>query len=178
MGHDGHPGSPAPAPLPRSDSWLGASYAARVALAAGITVVIADLFDVQHAFWMTITAVIVLQPDLSGTRGKAVSRVIGTLVGAATGSLMAALLPYNPVTVAACVLFTILACWWIRRLREPMPLAAVTAVIVFYFSRHDHSLLVGALRCLEILAGVFIGLVVAMLPIPLPRSMDQRQTRV
>ena len=49
------------------------------------------------------------------------------------------------------------------RLRDPMPLAALT-VLVFTFDRREQALAAGFWRCVEIIAGVAIGLALMAIP--------------
>jgi len=47
-----------------------------------------------------------------------------------------------------------------------MPLAVVATVLVFTFDRQEHTLAAGLWRCVEIIAGVGIGLALTAIPFP------------
>ena len=64
------------------------------------------------------------------------------------------------------VAVTILLCWSSGRLHDPMPLAALTTVLVFTFDRQEQALAAGLWRCAEIIGGVGIGLVLTAIPFP------------
>jgi uncharacterized membrane protein YgaE (UPF0421/DUF939 family) len=113
-----------------------------------------------------MSAIVVLQPRRGDTWRKGVSRVVGTLIGAAVATACAAVLPANPITVAAAVAVTILLCWSSGRLQDPIPLAALTTVLVFTFDQEEHALAAGFWRCAEIIVGVGIGLLLTAIPFP------------
>jgi uncharacterized membrane protein YccC len=142
------------------------AYTIRAAAAAGITTALWQGLNLTHGIWLTISAVVVIQPRRSDTRAKGMNRVVGTLIGAAVATACAAVMPANAFTVALAVALTILLCWGSGRLRDPMPLAALTTVLVFTFDRQEHALAAGFWRCVEIIAGVGIGLALTAIPFP------------
>ena len=142
------------------------AYTIRAASAAGIATALWQGLQLTHGIWLAISAIVVLQPRRGDTWRKGVSRVVGTLIGAAVATACAAVLPANAFTVAAAVAVTILLCWSSGRLHDPMPLAALTTVLVFTFDRQEHALAAGFWRCAEIIGGVGIGLVLTAIPFP------------
>lgn len=141
-------------------------YTIRAAVAAGTTTALWQGLNLTHGIWLTISAVVVIQPRRGDTWAKGVNRVVGTLVGAAVATACAALMPANALTVGLAVALTVLLCWGSGRLHDPMPLAALTTVLVFTFDRQEHALAAGFWRCVEIIAGVGIGLVLTAIPFP------------
>lgn len=144
----------------------GWNYALRAGLAAGIATAIWQSLHLDRGFWIAISAVIVIQPDRRATIAKSWIRVVGTLIGAATATLAATFLTLNPVTAALVVGLTVALAWWIPMLREPLPLAAITAILVFSLDDEKHSLVMGLWRSVEIVGGVTIGLGLAAIPLP------------
>jgi uncharacterized membrane protein YccC len=142
------------------------AYTVRAALAAGVTTAIWQGLGLTHGIWLAISAIVVIQPRRYDAWAKGTSRIIGTVIGAAVATVCAAAMPADAVTVALAVAATILVCWASGRLQDPMPLAALTTVLVFTFDRQDHTLTAGLWRCGEIVAGVAIGLVLTALPFP------------
>lgn len=142
------------------------AYTLRAAAAAGITTALWQGLNLTHGIWLTISAVVVIQPRRVDTRAKGMARVLGTLIGAGVATVCAAMMPANALTVAGAVALTILLCWGSGRLRDPMPMAALTTVLVFTFDRQEHTLVAGLWRCLEITAGVGIGLALTAIPFP------------
>ena len=142
------------------------AYTIRAAAAAGIATTLWQGLELTHGIWLAISAIVVLQPRRDQTWAKGVNRVVGTLIGAAVATACAAVLPANAFTVAGAVAVTILLCWSSGRLHDPMPLAALTTVLVFTFDRQEHALAAGFWRCAEIIGGVGIGLVLTAIPFP------------
>jgi uncharacterized membrane protein YccC len=60
--------------------------------------IFARLAHLHRAHWVTVTVVIILQPSAGATFGRAVSRILGTLVGATAAALLAPLV-HGPLSV-------------------------------------------------------------------------------
>ena len=67
-------------------------HALRVATVASIAVWLAHGLRIRHDYWVTITAVILLQPYVGATTQRALQRVAGTVVGAMLAALLAGLM--------------------------------------------------------------------------------------
>jgi uncharacterized membrane protein YccC len=65
-------------------------HALRVAVVAGVDVVLIRAMNVRHGFWLAMTSIIVLQPYGSGTLRRSVQRVGGTIAGGVLAALLAA----------------------------------------------------------------------------------------
>lgn len=74
----------------RRDS-LVLRHALRVAIVTAVAVWLAQAFHLPRGYWVTITAVLILQPYTGATTLKAVQRVIGTVVGAILTAALGAL---------------------------------------------------------------------------------------
>ena len=142
------------------------AYTVRASAAAAIATALWQGLELTHGIWLAISAIVVLQPRRDETWAKGVNRIIGTFIGAAVATACAAVLPANALTVSSAVAVTILLCWSSGRLHDPMPLAALTTVLVFTFDRQEHALAAGLWRCVEIVGGVAIGLVLTAIPFP------------
>jgi uncharacterized membrane protein YccC len=142
------------------------AYTIRAAAAAGITTALWQHLNLTHGIWLTISAVVVIQPRRDESWAKGMNRVVGTLIGAAVATVCAAVMPANALTVGLAVALTILLSWGSGRLRDPMPLAAIATVLVFTIDRQEHALTAGLWRCGEIIAGVAMGLALTAIPFP------------
>jgi uncharacterized membrane protein YccC len=87
-------------------------YALRVAVVTTVAVALAQLLHVKRGYWMTITAIVILQPYTGITTTRALQRVIGTVLGAiitaALGALFhdpRAILVLSFLFAAACIAF-------------------------------------------------------------------------
>ncbi len=94
-------------------------FSLRLALAMAIGVAVYKIFNVSKGYWIAMTAMIILQPELGATFTKALDRLKGTLSGAIIGSLI--------------FLF-------------PLPLSIKMAVVLFsafvmmYYIQHNYAL--------------------------------------
>jgi uncharacterized membrane protein YccC len=57
-------------------------FALRVAVVTTIAVALSELLGLKHGYWLTITAIVILQPYTGVTLTRAVQRVLGTVLGA------------------------------------------------------------------------------------------------
>jgi uncharacterized membrane protein YccC len=65
-------------------------HALRMAVVAGVDVVLIEMLNLPHGFWLAMTSIIVLQPYGSGTLRKGAQRVGGTIGGGVLAALLAA----------------------------------------------------------------------------------------
>jgi len=65
-------------------------HALRMAVVAGVDVVLIQVLHVPHGFWLAMTSIIVLQPYGSGTLRRGVQRVGGTIAGGLLAALLVA----------------------------------------------------------------------------------------
>ena len=70
--------------------WL--SHAARTALAAVASLIVARLCRMPEAYWAPITTIIVMQSTLGAAWDASKQRLIGTALGAAAGAIYGELL--------------------------------------------------------------------------------------
>lgn len=63
-------------------SSLAMRHALRVAIVTAVAVLVTRAFALAHGYWVTITAIIILQPYAGATTIKALQRVMGTVAGA------------------------------------------------------------------------------------------------
>jgi uncharacterized membrane protein YccC len=71
-------------------------FALRVGIVTAAAVALAAAFHLKRGYWMTITAVIILQPYVGLTTQRAVQRVLGTIVGAALTAVLASVFHDTP----------------------------------------------------------------------------------
>ena len=83
--------------------------------------------------WSVVSGIVVLQATLQDTRGSAMLRVLGTLIGATIAAVYLAFFRFHPVGMAVCVGLTVLFCQ-AARVPDHARLAAVTVVIVLAVS--------------------------------------------
>lgn len=65
---------------------LALQHAFRYALVVGVATAMARMIGLQHAYWLPLTAALILRPDYASTLHRGVGRLAGTLVGVAFAS--------------------------------------------------------------------------------------------
>ena len=86
---------------------------------------------IPHGYWLPLTVLVVLRADFTSTAVRGVSRILGTIAGAALATLLAALL--RPDDVVLTVLFTIsvFASYLVLRVNYTLFSITVTSYVVF-----------------------------------------------
>ena len=77
-------------------------YALRLGIVTAAAVALTSALDLKRGYWVTVTAVIILQPYVGATSLRALQRVLGTVVGGALAALLAAWF-HSPVAVVVMV---------------------------------------------------------------------------
>lgn len=75
-------------------------HALRVAVVVAVAVALVHLLELRHGYWVTITAVIILQPWAGTTNTKALQRVLGTVLGGMLAAALSGLL-HDPTAILA-----------------------------------------------------------------------------
>jgi uncharacterized membrane protein YccC len=83
--------------------------------------------------WSVVSGIVVLEATLEDTRGSAMLRVLGTLIGATVAAIYLSFFRFDPLGMAACVGVTVLFCQAIG-VPDHARLAAITIVIVLAVS--------------------------------------------
>lgn len=123
-----------------------------------------------------ITAIICMQPYVSGTRNYAVTRVIGTLIGSFWGLLLLVLLhavptigqllPLPHLLMAIGVLLSLYSTKLVRRSNASVQAAIVFLCIVISFPDVDSPLRQTGLRLADIFLGTLIAILVNIFRLP------------
>ena len=93
--------------LMRPDSVV-LQHALRIGLVTTVAVFVTSMLRLNHGYWVTLTAVVIMQPYGSATRQKAFQRVAGTIIGAAVAAVLSAIFGGTGVIVVLIFLFTAL----------------------------------------------------------------------
>jgi uncharacterized membrane protein YccC len=83
-------------------------HALRVAIITTTAVFITGLLHLNHGYWVTLTAVVILQPFGAATRQKAVQRVVGTILGGMVAAALSALFHSAIAVLVLIAIFTML----------------------------------------------------------------------
>ena len=83
-------------------------HALRIAIVTMLAVVVTSLLHLNHGYWVTLTAVVILQPFAAMTRQKALQRVVGTILGGIVAAWLSALFHGGAVVPVLIAIFTML----------------------------------------------------------------------
>ncbi|MGC9528490.1 MAG: FUSC family protein [Limnospira sp.] len=78
-------------------------HGVRLAVATSAGVAIATLESIPHGFWMSLTVLLVLQPDFGSTYRRFFHRILGTILGALLTPLLAIAIPQTYILEAIAV---------------------------------------------------------------------------
>jgi uncharacterized membrane protein YccC len=140
------------------------------ALGVGGAVLLAFTLNLDNPWWAGISVVSILQAEHSATARRAVDRIFGTAVGAATGFLFATLIAWHLPFMLACAAvasFTIYAQERTTRSYAVL-LGGVTALLVLFgsFESPDQALSLAVYRGLEVIVGIVVGTLVTYVLLP------------
>jgi uncharacterized membrane protein YccC len=147
---------------PRS-VWFRSSMRGAVALA--LAVLVADLADVQHGFWVVLGTLSVLRTNAAATGATVLRALAGTVVGFAIGSALMLAIGTNPTTLWIVLPIAVLVAAYTP---GTAPFAAGQAaftvtVIVLFNLLAPAGWKVGLVRVQDVVIGCAVSLVVGLL---------------
>jgi uncharacterized membrane protein YccC len=145
-----------------------ARHAVKTSIAAVLTIIIYQYFNLPNGYWSTISALVVMQSNidtgsLEMTLRVASERLVGTICGAVVALLVLFLLVLNQEEMIVVIFIIIFAFTYMTKFYKGFNLAGVTALIILLLSNHDsimHSF--AFIRVTEILLGVVVAVVVTI----------------
>jgi hypothetical protein len=109
-------------------------HALRLALCVAIAEPVSRTFLTHNAYWLPLTAVIVLRPDFEQTLVRGFARVAGTILGAVLTTLIVMWLNPNGITLALLTLPCAWLCFSLFKASYALYSVCITAYIVFMLS--------------------------------------------
>ncbi|WP_374545709.1 FUSC family protein [Rhodoblastus sp.] len=147
-----------------------ASLAFRTALSSVLAMIVAMALHLDNPYWAAITAVAIVQPDMSSTLGRSVDRCLGTIAGAAVGYFGAHFVADHLIfqlIVASAVAFGV---YGMERSAHgyAVLLGSVTVILVMFgaLEAPDAALRLAVYRSLEIMVGVGVAFLVELVVSP------------
>jgi len=106
-------------------------HALRLGATIGIGTTVYRLVHLQRGYWLPMTALLVLRPEYHDTVARGVSRVAGTIVGAAIATVMVHLFTPSPPMLTLLVLLFVWGCYALFRINYAVFAACLTGYVVF-----------------------------------------------
>ena len=135
--------------------------AARTAVAAVVSLLVARLFPLTEIYWAAISAVIVMQSTLSEALPISAQRFIGTAIGAIFGGFVAMYFPGNVAAFGVAVFVIGLLCAALKMDRGAYRHAGFTLAIVILVPRAGNVWVIATHRFFEVSIGIVVGLVLS-----------------
>ena len=137
--------------------------AARTAVAAILSYLVARLFHLPEAYWAPIATLIVVQSKLGDALPISMQRFAGAAIGAAVGAVAATCFPGSVWAFALAVFLIELFCAVLRVDRSAYRDASITVAIVVLVPRSISAWLIAVHRFSEVSFGIAVGLVLSAL---------------
>lgn len=152
-------------------------YAVKVGIACLAAYCLSFLIGSHYAVWAVVSTIIAMQVNVAESLLAGINRIIGTVVGAASGVLLLLVLPKDPYSVGAGVLGITCVYAYLARYGTRWSSASIAAVIVLLSGAalagegYEEAVTFGLLRVAEILIGVGCAFAVGLLLWPV-RLLD------
>jgi uncharacterized membrane protein YccC len=163
------PTSSSAPPSTRERLIAGTRQTLMTAAAAWISYASSSLIGLREGFWAAISAIVVMQADLSSTESSARDRFIGTAIGGLIGWACALCWHGHLWIYALAVGLTIFGCW-LAEVSAAGRLAAVTVtvIVIVLIPQSEAIWKVALFRSLEVSWGIAVAVTIAWLVTKLP----------
>lgn len=106
-------------------------YGVRLAITLAVGAGVTRSLEMRQWYWVPMTALLVLKPDLQQTLVRGFARIGGTIIGAAIATLVAAWLRPSPPVLVGLVLFSAALCYTLLNVNYAIYAIAITAYVAF-----------------------------------------------
>jgi uncharacterized membrane protein YgaE (UPF0421/DUF939 family) len=139
------------------------NHSARTAVAATVSFVIAQLFQLPEAYWAAIATVVVMESTWRATLAGSVQRIVATALGAGAGALAATYFGASALAFGVSAFLLGLLCWLARLEKGAYRYACVTLTIVMLVPRLTTPWAGAVHRFFEVSLGIAVALGVTAL---------------
>ncbi|HEY2685195.1 MAG TPA: FUSC family protein [Steroidobacteraceae bacterium] len=141
---------------------IGFKLGLMTGLAAWCAYAASSLVGLKEGYWAAISAIVVLQQDLTSTRGSGRDRFIGTAIGGCAGWLCALVWHQAVWVYVLAVALTVFVCW-LANISGAARLAAVAVTVIVLIPRGEALWKVALFRFLEVSWGIAVAIVIQLL---------------
>jgi hypothetical protein len=106
-------------------------YALLLALTGFAAQAIAEAVHFPNAYWIPMTALIIMKPDLLLTHARSIARIGGTLVGAALATLLAMVLRPDGIWLSLLIVGSMYLAYALQNVNYALYVVPLTAYIAF-----------------------------------------------
>jgi uncharacterized membrane protein YccC len=135
---------------------------ARTAVAAVVSLLTARLFRLPEAYWAPITTLVITQSSLGAALSVSWQRLLGTMLGALVGAIVASYFGPHVLVFGTCVFILGLLCAVVRSDQSAYRFGAVTLAIVLLVPRTGTpAWQIAFNRFAEVSIGIGVALILA-----------------
>jgi uncharacterized membrane protein YccC len=142
--------------------WAMLVHAARTAVAAVASVLVAKLFRLPETYWAAITTLVITQSSLGAALAVSWQRFVGTALGAAVGAVVASRFGPHVVVFGASVFLLGLLCAVARTDRSAYRFGGIALAIVLLVPRTEPAWRVAFDRFAEVSIGIVVALIMTV----------------
>jgi uncharacterized membrane protein YgaE (UPF0421/DUF939 family) len=142
--------------------WPVAAHAARTAVAALASLLVARLFRLPEAYWAPITTLVITQSSLGAALAVSWQRFVGTALGAVVGAIAATYFGAQALAFTASVFILGLLCALVRSDQSAYRFGGVTLNIVMMVPRTGPAWQTAFHRFAEVSIGIGVALILTV----------------
>jgi uncharacterized membrane protein YgaE (UPF0421/DUF939 family) len=143
--------------------WPVLVHSARTAVAALISVLVAEVFRLPEVYWAPITTLVITQSSLGAALAVSWQRFVGTALGAIVGAAAASYFGPQVLVLAASVFILGLLTAAVQSDRSAYRFGGITLAIVMLVPRTEPAWQVAFHRFAEVSIGIGVALVLTIL---------------
>jgi len=140
----------------------GIQLALRAAVAAGLSLALAQLFRLEYPIYAMIAAVIVTDLSASQTRKLGLRRLVATVLGAACGAALGPLLLPGPWAVGLSILVAMVICILLRGQDVAKVVGYICGIVVLEHGANPWSY--AFFRFIETVLGIGVAWLISLVP--------------
>jgi uncharacterized membrane protein YgaE (UPF0421/DUF939 family) len=150
-----------------------AQLSTRAAVAAGLSLALARILNLEYPIYAFIAAVIVTDLSPAQTTRLGWRRLVATIVGATCGAALSGTFPPGPLTIGFGVLIAMLTCSLIRMQEGAKVAGYICGIVMLAYGAEPWSY--AFYRLFETMLGIGVAWVISLVPKLLPSDTPESQ---